>query len=154
MGFLGGGSSVAVGSVTTVWDREIAGVWLVLESVTVSLILVLSDSQAVIASVRSAAPCGLARTGDLRAVVDLVGTCTSAVVPIRFAYVKLHMGVAGNKTVDEMAKLGCIRGDALLVTEVGVRALWKRVRAAEYSVVGCGMGRVARWGRRAVSHYN
>ena len=63
------------------------------------------------------------------------------------------MGVAGNEFADEMAKLVCGRGDAPVVTEGGVRALWKRVRAAERSVVGCGMGRVAQWGRRAVSQY-
>ena len=39
------------------------------------------------------------------------------------------------------------------MTESGVRALWKGIRAVERSVVGCGMGRVAKWGRRAVSRY-
>ena len=56
----------------------------------------------------------------------------------------MHVGVAGNKCADEMAKLGCMWGDAPLVTKGGVRALWKGVRAAERSVVGCGMKRVAR----------
>ena len=63
------------------------------------------------------------------------------------------MGVAGNECTDEMAKLGCERGDAPVVTEGGVRALCKGMRTAERSVVGCGMVRVARWGRRAVSRY-
>ena len=63
------------------------------------------------------------------------------------------MGVAGNEFADDMAKLGCGRGDDPVVTEGGVRALWKKIRAAERSVVECGMGRVARWGRRAVSRY-
>ena len=40
-----------------------------------------------------------------------------------------------------------------MVTEAGVRALWKGIRAAEHWVVGCGMGRVTWWGRRAVSCY-
>ena len=39
------------------------------------------------------------------------------------------------------------------MTEGGVRALWNQVRAAEWSVVGCGMGRVAKWDRGAVSRY-
>ena len=90
----------------------------------------------------------MARTADLRAVVDLVGDWASARVPIRFACVKAHVGVAENECADAMAKLGCERGDAPVVTEGGVRALWKGIRAAERSVVGCGMGRVARWGRR------
>ena len=85
--------------------------------------------------------------------VDLVGDWASAGVPIRFAWVKAHVGVAENEYADEMARLGCERGNAPMITEGGVRALWKGVRAAERSVVGCGMGRVASWGRWAVSHY-
>ena len=65
----------------------------------------------------------------------------------------MHVGVAGNEFADEMAKLGCGQGGDPTVTEGRVRALWKGIRAAERSVVGCGMGRVARWGRRAVSRY-
>ena len=45
---------------------------LALESVRVSPVLVLSDSQAAIASVQNAAACGSARSADFRAVVDVV----------------------------------------------------------------------------------
>ena len=45
---------------------------------------------------------------------------------------------------DGMARMGCVQRDAHVVTEGGVRALWKAVSAVERSVVGCGMGRVAR----------
>ena len=152
-GSRGGSGSVGVGTVATVWDGEVAGMRLALESVAVSPVLVLSDSRAAIASVRNAATYGSARSADLRAVVDMVGEWVSAGVPIQFAWVKAHVGVAGNEFADEMAKLGCEKGDAPVVTEGGVRALWKGVRAAERSVVGCGIGRVARWGRRAVSRY-
>ena len=69
---------MAVGSVATVWDGEIAGMRLELESVPVSPVLVLSDSQAAIASVQNAAACGSARSADLRAVVDMVGEWGSA----------------------------------------------------------------------------
>ena len=126
---------------------------LALEAVPVSPVLVLSDSQAAIASVQNAAACGSARSADLRAVVDMVGEWASAGVPIRFAWVKAHVGVAGNELADEMAKLGCERDDAPVVTEGGIRALWKAVRGAERVVVGCGMGRVVKWGRRAASRF-
>ena len=54
-GSRGGSGSEAVGTVATVWDGEIAGMRLALELVAVSPVLVLSDSQAAIASVRNAA---------------------------------------------------------------------------------------------------
>ena len=77
-GSQGGSGSMAVGSVATVWDGEIAGMSLTLESMAVSPVLVLSDSQVAIALARSAAPCGSARTADLRPVVDMVGEWASA----------------------------------------------------------------------------
>ena len=49
MGLPGGSGSVAVGTVATIWDGEIAGMHLALDSVAVSPVLVLSDSQAAIA---------------------------------------------------------------------------------------------------------
>ena len=69
----------------TVLDGEFAGMWLALESMAVSRILVLSDSQAAIASVWNVATCGSARTADLRAVVDMIEEWDSAGVPIQFA---------------------------------------------------------------------
>ena len=81
----GGSRSVAVGTVATVWDEEVAGMRLALQLVAISPILVLSDSRAIIASVRNAPACGSARSADLRAVVDMVGEWKSAGVPIWFA---------------------------------------------------------------------
>ena len=39
------------------------------------------------------------------------------------------------------------------MTEGGVRALWKRLRAGQQRVAGLGAGRAIRWGRRALSRY-
>ena len=75
----------------TIGDGEIVGMRLALDSVAVSPVMVLSDSQAAIASVRGAAACGSARTADLWAVVDMVGVWASADIPIRFAWVKAHI---------------------------------------------------------------
>ena len=83
-GYRGGCGSGAVGSVATVWDGEVTGVHLALDSVAISPVLVLSDSQVAIASVRNVATCGTARTADLRAVVDIMGDWYSAGVPIQF----------------------------------------------------------------------
>ena len=67
---------------------------------------------------------------------------------------KAHVGVAGNERADEMAKEGCRAaiGDPQ-VTEGGVRALWKRLRAGERKVVGLGAGKTTQCGRRALSRY-
>ena len=58
----------------------------------------------------------MARTADLRVVVDMVGEWASAGVPIHFACVKTHVGLAGNEGGDVMARLGCEPGDAPVMT--------------------------------------
>lgn len=61
-----------VGTIVTVWDGEVASMWLSLESLSVTPVLLLSDSQAAIAAVCNGAADGWARTADLSAVVDAV----------------------------------------------------------------------------------
>ena len=63
------------------------------------------------------------------------------------------MGLEGNETADVIAKEGCGRPDPPVVTKGGIRALWKRLRADDRAVLGFGLGRAVRWGRRAVSRY-
>ena len=137
---------MSVGSMATVWDVEIAGMRLALESFVTSLVLVLSDFQTVIAFMRNAARCGMARMTDLREVVDMVRVWTSAGVPIWFACVKAHVGVAGNEAADMIAKARYKCEDPPLVTEEGIRALWKGFRAMGRWVAGCGRGNVVQWG--------
>ena len=149
----GGEGCELVGSVATVWDGEIGGMRLALESLPVTPLLVLSDSKAALAAVRNAALAGMARTADLRKVVDLVGSWTVAGTDHRFGWVKAHVGVWGNERADALAKAGCAGGGPMRATEGGVRALWKRLRAGERSVAGFGAGRVSGWDRRAVSRY-
>ena len=62
----GGEGCELVGSVATVWDGEIGGMRLALESLPVTSLLILSDSKAALAAVRNAALAGMARTADLR----------------------------------------------------------------------------------------
>ena len=91
-----GESCELVGSVVTMWDGEVAGMTLLLESLTVAPLLVLSDSQAAIAAVKNAAKCGHARTADLRGVVNLAREWAWAGVELRFGWVKTRVGIEGN----------------------------------------------------------
>ena len=104
------------------WDGEVAGMRLALESLPVVPLLVLSDSRAAPAAVRSAASAGVARTADLRKVVDLVGEWALEGVSIRFSWVKAHVGVLGNERADALAKAGCTERGSAKATEGGVRA--------------------------------
>lgn len=70
------------------WDGEISGMRLALESLPVSPLLVLSDSKAAIVSVRNAVACGHARSAVLKVVVDLAGEWASVEVELRFGCVK------------------------------------------------------------------
>ena len=87
----------------TVWDGEMVGMRLALESLPVAPVLLLSDSPAAISAVCNAVASGWARTADLRAVADAIGEWDNRGVPLRLAWVKAYVGVAGNERPDEMA---------------------------------------------------
>lgn len=135
-----------------VWD-EVAGIRLALESLPPADVLIASDSTAAVLAVVSAAAAGKARTGDLVRVVDLVGFRLEAGFSVRLVWGKAHVGVGGNEAADSFTKDGCVSDGAQQMTEGGVRAFWKALRARERAVPGFGGGRVTKWGRRAVSRY-
>ena len=148
-----GAGSVAVGSIATVWDGEVASIPQALRMTLEVDILVLSDSRAALRAIKRAARSGRGRTRDLVEMVDEVGRHSLLGLSTQFGWVKAHAGVDGNGRADLRAKAGC--GESLLpqITEGGVSAYWKDVRARERAQRGLGSGRVVRWNRRAVLRY-
>ena len=148
-----GAGSVAVGSIATVWDGEVAGIRQALRMTPAVDILALSDSTAALLAVKGAARSGRGRTRDLVEVVDEVGRRSLLGLSTRFGRVKAHAGVNGNELADLRAMAGCRESLLPQITESGVRAYWKGVRARERAQQGLRSGRVVRWNRRAVLRY-
>ena len=139
-----GAGSVAVGSIATVWDGEVAGIRQALRMTPEVDILVLSDSTAALRAIKRTARSGRGRTRDLVEVVDEVGRRSLLGLSTQFGWVKAHAGVDGNERADLMAKAGCRESLLPQITEGGVRAYWKDVRARERAQRGLGSGRVVR----------
>ena len=148
-----GAGSVAVGSIATVWDGEVAGIRQALRMAPEVDMLVLSDSTAALQAIVRAAHSGRGRTRDLVEVVDEVGRRGRLGLSTQFGWVKAHAGIGGNERADLMAKVGGRESLLPQVTEGGVRAYWKGVRSGERAQRGLGSGRVVRWDRRAVLRY-
>ena len=148
-----GAGSVAVGSIATVWDGEVAGIRQALRMAPDVDVLVLSDSTAALRAIKRAADRGRGRSRDLVEVVDEIGRRITKGLSTNFGWVKAQGGRDGNESADLMAKAGC--RDSLLpqVTEGGVRAYWKDVRSRERAQRGLDSGRVVRWNRRAGLRY-
>ena len=104
----GAEGSVLVGKEVAVWDGEIAGMRLALESLAVAPALLLSDSLVAISAVCNTAACRRARTADLEPVVDAIREWAGRGVPLRLAWVQAHVGVLENERADELAKAGCL----------------------------------------------
>ena len=148
-----GAGSVAVGSIATVWDGELAGIRQALRMAPKVEMLVLSDSTAALQAIVSAAHSGRGRTRDPVEVMDEVGRRSLLGLSTRFGWVKAHTGIDGNERADLMAKAGCRESILPQATEGEVRAYWKDVRNVERAQRGLGSGRVVRWDRRAVLRY-
>ena len=148
-----GAGRVAVGSIATVWDGEVAGIRQALRMAPDVDVLVLSDSTAPLRAIERAADSGRGRSRDLVEVVDEVGRRVTKGLSTQFGWVKAHVGIDGNERADLMAKAGCRESLLPQVTEGGVRAYWKDVRSRERAQRGLGSGPVVRWNRRAVLRY-
>ena len=148
-----GAGSIAVGSIATMWDGEVAGIRQALRMAPDVDVLVLSDSTAALRAIKRAADRGRGHSRDLVEVVDEIGRHITKGLSTKFGWVKAHVGIDGNERADLMAKAGC--RDSLLpqVTEGGLRAYWKDVRSRERAQRGLGSGRVVWWNRRAVLRY-
>ena len=145
-----GAGSVAVGSIATVWDGEVAGIRQALRMAPDVDVLVLSDSTAALRAIKRATDSGRGRSRDLVEVVDEIGGRITKGLSTEFGWVKAHVGIDGNERADLMAKAGCRESLLPQVTEGGVRAYWKDVRGWERAQRGLGSGQVVRWNRRAV----
>ena len=137
-----GADSIAVGSIATVWDGEVAGIRQALRMTPEVDILVLSDSTAALRAIKRAACNGRGRTRDLVEVVDEVGRRNLLGLSTQFGWVKAHAGVDGNERADLRAKAGCRESLLPQISEGGLRAYWKDVRARERAQRGLGSGRV------------
>ena len=148
-----GAGSVAVGSIATVWDGEVAGTRQALRMAPDVDTLVLSDLTEALRAIKRAADRGHGRSMDLVEVMDEIGRRIMKGLSTQFGWVKAHVSVDGNERADLMAKEGCRESLLPQVTEGGVRAYWKDVRSRERAQRGLGSGRVVRWNRRAVLRY-
>ena len=101
-----GPGSVAVGSITTVWDGEVAGICQAFRMAPEVDLLVLSDSTTALRANTRAARSGRSRTRHLVEVVDKVGRRSLLGLSTQFGWVKAHAGIDANERADLMSKAG------------------------------------------------
>ena len=92
----------------TVWDCEIKAVVEVLTAWNKSRkVVILTDSQAVLAVIKNAGKTGKARTGELRKVIRKIEERKRAfeLKAVTLGWVKFHVGIKDNKEADKKAKL-------------------------------------------------
>ena len=120
-------------------------------------VIVLTDSQAAIAAIQKAGKTGKARTEELRKVMKKIeeGRKVLGRKAVRPGWVKSHVGIKGNKEANKKAKLGADDEDPTfpVITEGGLKEVWKRMRKEERCMKSTGEGRVVRWERKARVSY-
>jgi len=144
---------VTLGRLATIWDCEVCEVRGALEdALNNSNVLILLDSQAMIAVVKKAGRTGRARTSDLKIVLIDIKEWQPRLGPNRllFGWVKAHNELYGNEEADRLAKEAThVYPEDPQITEGGLKQAWKRKREEERRVKGAGMGRIVKWNRKA-----
>ena len=119
-------------------------------------IVILTASQAAIASVQNGGRLGAVRTKDLKWVLKEIGRRQERLGSnaVTLCWVKAYIGIYGNEMADWEAKKGAADNPAVTwITEGGLRQSWNERRYNERKVKGTGMGRVTRWNRKAMVNY-
>ena len=94
-----GAGSVAVGSIATVWDGEVAGIRQALMVAPDVDLLVLSDSTAALRAIKRAAEGWRGRSRDLVEVLDEGGRHSMRGLSTQFGWVKAHVGCNGGPSL-------------------------------------------------------
>jgi len=142
-----------LGKLATGWDGEVCVVRGALEdSPSETNVLILSDSQAAIATVKKAGHTGRARTRDLKFVMEGIRERQSRLGPnaVSFGWVNAHNDLYGNEKADQLAKKATkLYPKDPQITEGGLKQAWRKMREEERRVKEAGMGRVVKWNRKA-----
>ena len=110
-----------------------------------------------IVAIKKAGKTGKARTGELRKVMQNIEEEKNAIGPnaVSLRWVKSHIGIKGNEEADKRAKLGADIEDPTfsVISEGGLKEVWKQMRKEERWVKGTGEGKVVKWERKASVSY-
>ena len=125
---------VRVGTIATVWDREITGMKMGLKAADnkEDKVKILSDSKEAIQAVINVGRRGKARTKDLAQLGKEIRNRQNLYGPdnVTVGWVKAHVGIEGNERADEMAKMGAAKEGRNYVTEGALRQ-WEKARTRD-----------------------